>query len=94
MVHPDVFVLAGAVALLVPAGETWSRYLGADPANWPGRALVRTGSGLLILALVGFDGAFGLIRDPGVPSGVATAAELTLLGLSLAAYAGFWYRND
>ena len=94
MVHPRLLALAGGLVLLPVAAELWSRYWGADPENWPDRALIRAGSALLLLALVGFDGAFGLIPDPGVPSGVALAAELVLLGLSLAAYAAFWYRRD
>lgn len=95
MVHPQVLALAGGVALLVPAAEAWSRYWGADPENWPRRALIRAGSGLLILALVGFDGAFGLVPDPGVPSGVATAVELSLVGLALLAYVGgLWLRQS
>lgn len=94
MVHPHLLALAAGLVLLPVAAEGWSRYWGADPENWPERALIRTGSALLILALVGFDGVFGLIPDPGVPPGVATAAELALVGLSLAAYAAFWYRHD
>ncbi|WP_435115255.1 hypothetical protein [Halolamina sp. C58] len=94
MVHPHLLVLAAGLAVLPVGAELWSRYWGADPENWPERALIRTGSVLLILALVGFDGAFGLIPDPGVSPSVATAAELVLLALSLAAYAAFWYRRD
>jgi hypothetical protein len=93
MVHPRLLALAGALALLPITAEAWSRYWGAAPKNWPQRALIRTGSALLILSLVGFDGTFGLIPDPGVSPGVATAAQLLLLGLALAAYAGFWWRR-
>ena len=93
MVHPHLLALAAVLALVPIAAEAWSRYWGADPESWPERALIRTGSALLILALVGFDGAFGLIPDPGVSPGVATAAELTLVGVALAAYAGFWWRR-
>jgi hypothetical protein len=94
VVHPHLLVLVAGLALLPVAAELWSRYLGANPENWPDRALIRVGSALLVLALVGFDGAFGLIPDPGVSAGIATAAELVLFGLSLAAYAAFWYRRD
>jgi len=94
MVHPQVLALAGGVALLVPVAEAWSRYWGAAPENWPRRALVRAGSGLLILALIGFDGAFGIVPDPGVPSGMDTAVELALVGLALVAYVGgLWLRE-
>lgn len=94
MVTPRLLALAASLALLPVAAEGWSRHWGADPENWPQRALIRTGSALLILALVGFDGTFGLIPDPGVPRGVATAAALTLHGLALACFLGFfWLRR-
>lgn len=95
MVTAQFLALAAGLALLPIAAEGWSRYWGADPENWPQRALVRTGSALLLLALVGFEGAFGLIPDPGVPSGVATAGPFALYGLSFACYLGaLWRRGD
>ena len=94
MVHPRVLLLAVGLALLVAAAEGWSRYWGAEPTNWRRRALVRTSGALLVLALVGFDGAFGLIPDPGVDPGVALAVELSLHGLALGGFlAFFWLRR-
>lgn len=93
MVHPRLLALTVGLALLPVAAEGWSRYWDADPENWPRRALIRTGGVLLILAAVGFDGAFGLIPDPGVPPGIAAAVALTLNGLALACFLGFFWRR-
>ncbi|GAB7093295.1 hypothetical protein JCM30237_04470 [Halolamina litorea] len=91
MVHPRLLVLAAGLVLLIPLAELWSRYWNADPGNWPRRALVRGAAACAILALLGFDNTFGLVPDPGVGTGVAFAAELTLISLSLAGYAAFFW---
>jgi hypothetical protein len=88
VVSTRLLALAAALVSLPIVAEGWSRYWGADPENWPDRALIRTGGAALLLALVGFDGVFGLVPDPGVPSGIATSTELALYGLAIACFVG------
>jgi hypothetical protein len=93
VVTTRLLAIAAGLALLPFVAEAWSRYWGADPETWPERALVRTGSASLLLALVGFEGTFGFVPDPGVPSGVATTTALALYGLSIAAFVVFFVRR-
>jgi len=93
MVSTRLLALTAALALLPVVAEGWSRYWGADPENWLERGLIRTGSSLLLLALVGFEGVFGLVSDPGVPPGVARATALGLYGLAITSFVGYFRRR-
>ena len=95
MVSTRLLAFTVGITLIVATSVGWRRYRVDAPLR-PDLLLSLLGSSTYLLAVVGFDGAFGLIRDPGVAPGLARTVQTLLHVLSLAAYAGacwYWWRD-
>lgn len=95
MVSTRLLALTVGIALVVAASVGWRRYR-VDAPPRPDLLLSLLGSATYLLAVVGFDRAFGLISDPGLAPWLARTVQTLLHVLSLAAYAGacwYWWRG-
>lgn len=91
MVAPRLLALAGVLAAVVVAIDTRQRLRDTPAPERRRHTAGRLGGASLVLALVGFDGTFGIVRDTGLPATVASGLEAALLLAALAGLCVAWW---